>query len=55
MVHPQGWTVRLNALETGTGVMAFDQISPLLALREVSISAGYANKIYGEFICTCLP
>ncbi len=24
MVHPQGWTVRLNPLETGTGVVAFD-------------------------------
>ena len=24
MAHPEGWKVRLNPLETGTGIMAFD-------------------------------
>jgi hypothetical protein len=25
MIHPEGWEVRSNPLETGTAVMAFDQ------------------------------
>jgi len=29
MVHPHGWTARLNPFETGTGVMAFDATTGL--------------------------
>jgi hypothetical protein len=37
--------------------MTFDQMSPILALREVSSPAGYANEssVFGELVRTCLP